>query len=52
MVKPDSPGYHYLLGFCQVSSRVVDPSAINGTLDPKPYEQKITLNYAECLSVT
>ena len=28
---PDSPGYHYQLRPCQLSSRVVDPSAINGT---------------------
>ena len=29
--KPDSPGYHYQLRPCQLDSRVVDPSAINGT---------------------
>ena len=33
--KPDSPGYHYQLRPCQLSSRVVDPSAINGTRDLK-----------------
>ena len=30
------PGYQYQFKPCQLSSRVVDPSAINGTQDPKP----------------
>ena len=46
--KPDPPGYHYQFKPCQLSSRVVDPSAINGTHGTlNPRTEKNAKNYAE-----
>ena len=42
--KPDSPGYHYQFRPCQLSSRVVDLSAINGTHGTLNPRTEITLN--------
>ena len=45
MAKPDPPGYQYQFRPCQLSSRVVDLSAINGTQDLKTLEQKEKLRW-------
>ena len=46
--KPDPPGYHYQFKLCQLSSRVVDPSAINGTHGTlNPRTERNAKNYAE-----
>ena len=45
--KPDPPGYHYQFKPCQLSSRVVDPSAINGTHGTlNPRTERNAKNYA------
>ena len=42
--KPDPPGYQYQFRPCQLSSRVVDLSAINGTHGTLNPRTEITLN--------